>query len=58
MKFENVPVPVGTEFIDPVTLLTGAGVAVVVVAVALSAPRLFTLCAIAGVIAGGAFLIG
>lgn len=56
MKYENVQFPVGTENADPTALMLGIGIAVAVVLVALSAPRLFSLCTVAGVVAG-AFLV-
>lgn len=57
MKFEDVPIPVGSENIDPTLMVVGAGLAVAVLLVAIYSPRLFTLCTLAG-LAAGVLLIG
>lgn len=52
MNLENVQLPVGSESADPTALMLGIGIAVAVVLVALSAPRLFAFFTVAGVVAG------
>lgn len=54
MKFQDVPIPVGVENVDPSAMAMLGGVAVAALLVAVSAPRLFALLAmVAGGIAGG-----
>ena len=58
MKFEHVPIPVGTENVDASALVLLGGVAVAAMLVAVSAPRLFWLVSLAGGAVAGGLLIG
>lgn len=57
MNVESAPLAIGSMQIDPVMLILGVGIAVVAVLAAQHAPRLFTLLAVVGALAGGALLI-
>lgn len=57
MNVENAPLAIGSMQIDPVMLALGVGIAAVAVLAAQKAPRLFTLLAVVGALAGGAFLM-
>ena len=57
MKFEHVPIPAGTENVDPSVMMMLGGVGVAVLLVAVSAPRLVALVALAGSAVTGALLI-
>lgn len=57
MNVENAPLAIGSMQIDPVMLALGVGIAAVAVLAAQKAPRLFTLLAVVGALAGGALLI-
>lgn len=52
MKFEHVPLAVGTQSLDPSSLVFGLGLAVAVALIALNAPRLLAFGAAAGVVTG------
>jgi hypothetical protein len=58
MKFENVPIPVGVENVDPSAMMLAGGVVVAAALVALSAPRLFSIAAIVACGVVGGLLIG
>ena len=57
MKFERVPIPVGSENIEASAGMSVRGIAVAALLVAVSAPRLVALVAIVGGTAAGALLM-
>ncbi len=58
MKFEHVPIPVGTDAVDSTAMSLLGGVAVAALLVAVSSPRLFALVALAGGAVVGGLMIG
>jgi hypothetical protein len=58
MKFERVPIPAGTESVDPTMMMMLGGIAVAALLVAVSSPRVVALVALAGGAIAGGLMIG